>query len=163
MITRLKQLRKILDMNQTDFAGKLNMAQTSYSQIETGKNELTNKNIDLICLKFGVNEQWLRTGEGEIFRNVTVEGQELLDIFNRLCPEMQDFFIKMGRELLEKEKRLSFIPEKPETSSEPAPDAPEATPEPPQEAEILPYPEQEICEKRETPRTGPRLEDAPVG
>jgi hypothetical protein len=116
------------------------MAQTSYSKIETGQNELTNKNIDLICLKFGVNEPWLRTGEGEIFRNVTIEGHELLDIFNRLCPEMQDFFIKMGRELLEKEKRLSFTPEKNE-NSKPDPEAPQAPQE--VEPEVTPEPEPE--------------------
>jgi transcriptional regulator with XRE-family HTH domain len=43
-------------MNQFEFAKKLDMAQTSYSKIETGENKLTDKNISLICYVFGVNE-----------------------------------------------------------------------------------------------------------
>jgi transcriptional regulator with XRE-family HTH domain len=114
MKERLKSLRKALKMNQSEFSKGLEMAQNSYSQIETGQISLTDKNIALICLKYGVNEQWLRTGEGEIFITKdlaeTTEEKELLAIFRRLSDELREFFLDMGRKLLladEAKRRVS--------------------------------------------------------
>lgn len=64
---RLKLLRKKLNLNQTAFGEKVEIAQGHMTNIETGRRELTEKNIKLICMVFNVNEQWLRTGEGEMF------------------------------------------------------------------------------------------------
>jgi transcriptional regulator with XRE-family HTH domain len=106
MNERLKRLRKKLAMNQHEFAKKLDMAQTSYSKIETGENKLTDKNISLICYVFGVNESWLRTGAEDMFISKdlaeTPEERELLGIFRRLTEDMKDFFLNMGRELVKK-------------------------------------------------------------
>lgn len=65
---RIQHFRKdILDMNQTDFADKLGMKQTSVSGIERGSVAVTDRTIKTICLIFNVNENWLRTGEGPIY------------------------------------------------------------------------------------------------
>jgi len=85
-------------MTQAEFAAKLEMVQNSYSKIETGENSLTEKNIFLICLIFGVNESWLRTGEGEMFNPVSKPRDEdekkLLKMFRRLSPEMRAFVLR---------------------------------------------------------------------
>jgi transcriptional regulator with XRE-family HTH domain len=104
MNERLKKLRKLLDISQAEFAKNLNMAQNSYSQIETGKIAITNKNVELICLKYGVNKDWLCTGTGAMFikKDIaeTPEEEEILSIFRRLSDEMKDFLLDMGRKLV---------------------------------------------------------------
>ena len=77
VLDRLRVIRFVGKMNQTEFANRLKMAQNTYSHIETGKNPLTDKNISLICLTFGVNENWLRTGCGEMFTNPSPGGLSL--------------------------------------------------------------------------------------
>lgn len=65
---RIRYFRKdVLDMNQTEFADKLGMKQTSVSGIERESVAVTDRTIKTICLIFNVNEDWLRTGEGPIY------------------------------------------------------------------------------------------------
>ena len=110
MNKRLKELRKALKMTQAEFAAKLEMAQNSYSKIELGENSLTEKNIKLICLIYGVNETWLRTGEGGMFdiglkpKNEDEEG--LLYMFRLLSPEMQAFVLRKIDECLQLEQEF---------------------------------------------------------
>lgn len=67
MIERLKQLRKHLGMTQQEFADKISIQRSTYSKYEVGQNEPTSAVIALICDRCHVNEEWLRTGEGEMF------------------------------------------------------------------------------------------------
>lgn len=62
---RIKLLRKhYLKMTQEDFSKRLGLARNSVASYETGRREPTNAIIVSICREFGVNEVWLRTGEG---------------------------------------------------------------------------------------------------
>ena len=67
MIERLKQLRKHLGMTQQEFADKISIQRSTYSKYEVGQNEPTSAVIALICDRCHVNEEWLRTGAGEMF------------------------------------------------------------------------------------------------
>ena len=67
MNKRLKELRSKLGLSQSAFAEKIGIKQTSYSDIETGRRELTERNLNLICKEFSVDENWLRNGEGSMF------------------------------------------------------------------------------------------------
>jgi transcriptional regulator with XRE-family HTH domain len=173
---RLKRLCKEIGLNQAEFAKRITLKQGTYCDIENGKKNLTERNIKIICTEFGINENWLKYGTGEKFANgeyenenhLTQDETELLDIYQKLSPPIKKDVFKYARNMLDLQKLREKIatPEKeaePEIAPEPEPEAPQASPEPPQDAEILPYPEHESGEKRETPRTGPRLEDAPVG
>lgn len=73
MNERVKVLRKSLNLTLEKFGEQISMKKNSLSQIESGKNSLTERNVILICETFNVNEQWLRTGEGEMFREKTEE------------------------------------------------------------------------------------------
>jgi len=110
MNKRLRELRKILKLTQSEFAAKLEMAQNSYSKLETGENSLTDKNIFLICLIYDVNESWLRTGKGEMFNTVTKpkndEEKKLLEMFRILSPEMRVFVLKKIKECLQLDKEF---------------------------------------------------------
>jgi transcriptional regulator with XRE-family HTH domain len=106
MRERLKLIRKKLGLNQTEFAGRLGLRQTALSMVEVGATPLTDKNVKLICAAFNVNEGWLRTGRGEMFGSSPYV-KELLDIFERLTPDTQDFLMEMARKLLEYQEKTT--------------------------------------------------------
>lgn len=65
---RIRYLRKdVLGMNQTEFAERLGLKQGSFSSIESGSSTVTDRTIKAICMIFNVREEWLRTGEGEMY------------------------------------------------------------------------------------------------
>ncbi len=75
---RLKYLRKdILNYGQIEFGKKINLNSNSIvSQLENGTRTITDRTIADICREFNVNEEWLREGTGEIFKdtkNYTLE------------------------------------------------------------------------------------------
>ncbi|MCT6922773.1 helix-turn-helix domain-containing protein [Metasolibacillus sp.] len=67
MNERFKQLRLQVGLNQTDMANKLNLSQAHISALEKGTKIFTNRLVDDICRKFNASEEWLRTGNGEMF------------------------------------------------------------------------------------------------
>lgn len=67
MKDRIKNLRKSLDMTQQEFADRIGVKRNTIGQYEIGRNEPIDTVINLICREFGVNEEWLRTGNGEMF------------------------------------------------------------------------------------------------
>lgn len=68
MNSRLKELRKSLNLTQKQFGDVLGITNSAISDIEKGKASLTDRNISLICEKLNVNEEWLRYGKGDIYR-----------------------------------------------------------------------------------------------
>ena len=75
MNARLKELRNALNMTQQEFADKLNIKRGTIANYEIGRNEPIDAVISLICKEFNVNENWLRTGEGEMFAEVPAEDE----------------------------------------------------------------------------------------
>ena len=71
MKERLRLLRKSLDITQQEFADRIGIKRNSYANYETGRNTPIDAIILSICREFGVNETWLRTGEGEMFEEIT--------------------------------------------------------------------------------------------
>lgn len=71
MKDRLKKLRKELDLTQQAFADKIGMKQNTIAQYEMGRTTPSDAIIFSICREFGVNEKWLRSGEGEMFEELT--------------------------------------------------------------------------------------------
>lgn len=73
MKDRIKLVRTQKDLSQEKFAIELNLSRNFINQIESGKKSPSERTLKDICLKFGVNEEWLRTGEGEMFLPKTME------------------------------------------------------------------------------------------
>lgn len=67
MKDRLRELRKNLGLNQTEFGKKIGLKQATIGQMENGDRGITDRNITLICREFNVSELWLREGIGEMF------------------------------------------------------------------------------------------------
>lgn len=64
MKERIKILRDYLKLSQEELAKELGLKQGSYSDIERGKNALSGPVMELLRVKFGVNQVWIETGEG---------------------------------------------------------------------------------------------------
>lgn len=69
--SRIKELRKILGINQDLFANRISMSRSNLANIENGNVSLTDRVKNNIITEFNVNEEWFVTGKGEIFNNIT--------------------------------------------------------------------------------------------
>jgi transcriptional regulator with XRE-family HTH domain len=73
MDERIKAIRKALGLTQQEFADRLGIQRSTIAQYETGRNNPIDAVVSLICREYNVDEVWLRTGEGEMFRPRTRE------------------------------------------------------------------------------------------
>ena len=71
MKDRIRDLRKALQMTQQEFAAKIGASRNSIASYETGARVPLDSVLTLISRTFNVNETWLRTGEGQMFNEVT--------------------------------------------------------------------------------------------
>lgn len=79
-------------MNQTDFAKSLGMSRPAYAMYEIDRVTPSDSIIELVCMKYKVNPEWLRNGEGDPWDKR--EGDlsvELRDILNGEDP----FFVSV--------------------------------------------------------------------
>ncbi len=65
---RIRKLRKTLDLTQQKFGERIGIKGNTVAQYELGRNEPVDAVFSLICREFDVREEWLRTGEGEMFK-----------------------------------------------------------------------------------------------
>ena len=109
---RLKYLRKnLLGLTLEKFGEQLGVTKTAISLIESGKNTLTEQNIIAICKtswngKY-VNEDWLRTGEGEVFLEPPEEDEffkYVAQLSNR--EEVRAAIIALGRRPREEQETI---------------------------------------------------------
>ncbi|HTF02526.1 MAG TPA: helix-turn-helix domain-containing protein [Bacteroidia bacterium] len=66
---RIKNLRKELGLNQTEFAQRIGITQTSLSQIEGEKNGISYDVYKAIVNEFAVDPTWLMDGIGNMLRS----------------------------------------------------------------------------------------------
>jgi transcriptional regulator with XRE-family HTH domain len=65
MNERIKAIRKKLGLSQTDFAERIAISRSALAKIESGENRPSERTQLLICDKFGIDPNWLHTGQGE--------------------------------------------------------------------------------------------------
>ena len=101
---RLTTLREKLGINKSELARKLNLTPQAISSIELGKATLTDRNIDHICLVFGIREGWLRYGTGEMYADKESKLKlELMQIFDDLSPVSRKMLLNLARTMFETE------------------------------------------------------------
>lgn len=100
---RIKELRKETGLNQTDFGKKIEVAQGYLTNIETAKRPATEKIIKIICLQSWdgktVNENWLRSGEGEMFEQLT-EQQKIMKYTAMLLKDTDSVVVNAIKNLI---------------------------------------------------------------
>ena len=106
MEARLKAVRKAIGLTQQEFAARLGIKRGAVANYEIGRNAPIDAVISLICREFGVNETWLRTGEGEMFAPIDPENQ-LMEWAGRVLADSSDSFrarfVRMMMGLTDKE------------------------------------------------------------
>lgn len=90
MNERIAELIRALGLRQMEFAKRLSLSQPFVSALCSGSKTPSERTVYDICREFNVNEHWLRTGEGEMFRPQTTE-QELYALLGDLMADKPDF------------------------------------------------------------------------
>lgn len=103
MDERIKLLRKETGLTQQEFADRLGVARNNIAGYETKKRSPSDAVISLICAKFNVNETWLRTGEGEMFEELTEQEKTmkyvarlLKDVDSKVASAIKAFIVTYG-------------------------------------------------------------------
>ena len=91
MKNRIIEIRKAKGYSQQQFADRLNIKRGTIANYECGRNVPIDAVIKLICKEFNVNEEWLRTGEGEMFIPMDRES-EIAKLTVSLLTEQSDSF-----------------------------------------------------------------------
>lgn len=89
---RVRNVRKSLDLTLEKFGEKLGVKKNAISQIENGRNSLTDQMTKAICREFNVDYIWLTTGEGEMF----IDSDDMLyEKFDRIMAGENDLHKKL--------------------------------------------------------------------
>lgn len=105
---RIKEIRKTLNLTLEKFGEKLGVKKNTVSQLENGRNSLTEQMAKAICREFNVNYEYLVNGEGDMFSNLpqTILDdlclQYDLDALDRLIVEMYIDLPPQDREVVKK-------------------------------------------------------------
>lgn len=101
MRSRIKQLRKELKLSQQEFGKKILISGSQIGSYETNRREVPERVIRDICNIFNINESWLLTGEGEMYKP-TPQLSELINLIDNFPITKEDVFkIKTVKALLE--------------------------------------------------------------
>lgn len=121
MNERIRSLIKALKIKQAEFAQRIGVSRPFVSELCSGAKNPSDRTIADICREFGVNEHWLRTGEGDMFvnpsreeevmrfaatviRNPSSEFQrQALAVLAKLTPEQWQLMEEMARKLLQEQ------------------------------------------------------------
>lgn len=121
MNERIRSLIKALKIKQAEFAQRIGVSRPFVSELCSGAKNPSDRTIADICREFGVNEHWLRTGEGDMFvnpsreeevmrfaatviRNPSSEFQrQALSLLAKLTPEQWQLMEEMDRKLLQEQ------------------------------------------------------------
>lgn len=93
MNERIKKLRKALNLTQQDFAERIGTTQNNIANYESGRRNPSGAAINNICKEFSVNETWLRSGEGEMFLQISRD-QEIAEFIGKALSTEEDTFKK---------------------------------------------------------------------
>lgn len=90
---RIKEVRKALGLTLDKFGERVGMKKSSLSQVENCTNAVSGQLRTAVCREFHVREEWLRTGEGEMFEERTPD-QAIVDFAADLVNVDDDVFKK---------------------------------------------------------------------
>ena len=88
---RIKALRERLGKSQDEFGKDIGLTRNYISLIENGQRNLSDQSINVLCSLYNVNEEWLRTGNGEMFVPETKDEQISKMLADVLKCEDSDF------------------------------------------------------------------------
>lgn len=69
MNSRIKEIRENMEMTQESFGNRIGSARNTIAKYENGNRTPSNAVVLAICKEFGINEEWLRYGTGDKWKN----------------------------------------------------------------------------------------------
>lgn len=125
---RVNEVRKRAQLTMDQFGERLGVTKTAISYVVNGKRSLTEQMLKSICREFDVNENWLRTGEGDMPRKLSEEEEiatlvsdvleegkenpfygiilEIIRTYNELSPASQAVLREASQKLVENLSRV---------------------------------------------------------
>lgn len=119
---RIKMVRKARNCTQQKFADELKLKRNTIANYEIGKIMPSDRTILDICKSFKVNEEWLRTGIGDMDAEMSPSDeisaflgeilsdkpdfrQQLISVLARLSLDEWKLLEKMSEELMKEQKK----------------------------------------------------------
>nr|DAH89439.1 MAG TPA: helix-turn-helix domain protein [Caudoviricetes sp.] len=99
MNERIALVRKSLGLTQEKFAEQVGLSRNFMWMIESGTRVPSDRTISDICREFNVNEKWLRTGEGEMFNQIT-RSEKITSFLTEITEDEGDDFKRRFVEML---------------------------------------------------------------
>lgn len=91
MNERIKLLRKELNLSQELFADRLGLTKNYISLVENGNRNLSEQSQKILCSLYNVNEEWLKSGTGEMFCQID-KNDEISKLFGEVIKEDDGYF-----------------------------------------------------------------------
>ena len=99
---RIKEIRQTVKLTQLKFANRIAISTSYLAEMELDVKKVNERTIRLISLEFGVDEHWLKTGEGSMFSGETdAQIATVTSLFRSLSPQFQECAVKQLNELTE--------------------------------------------------------------
>ena len=107
---RIKVLRSMLNLSQVEFSERVFLSKSFYGDIEIGKKKVNDRIIFIVSKQFNVNEEWIRTGNGEMFIDTSpdMRKERLLEIYNQLEGSLRDCLVEQSGVLLKLQKNDEY-------------------------------------------------------
>ncbi len=102
MNERIKEIRKKEALTLKQFGKKLGVSDSAISRIENGDRNLTEQMLLSVCREFNVNEEWLRTGKGDMY---IIPIEEEAEIISELI-EKDNPIYDLVKDIVRKYKKL---------------------------------------------------------
>ncbi len=116
---RVRSIRKQLGLNQTEFAARIGMTQGYITSIERGTRDVNSRLVKLICETYSVSENWLVTGDGDMFQDndhlllanltrkhkLSSAATALLAAFFKLTAQQRDATLVFLKRMIDKNKK----------------------------------------------------------
>jgi transcriptional regulator with XRE-family HTH domain len=84
-----------LGFSQLKFADGIKLSKTYQGNIELGRQPVNDRIIKLISMTYGANEEWLKTGAGDMFDKIEDHKlRQIIDIFKKLDDTGQDCILE---------------------------------------------------------------------
>lgn len=99
MNERIALVRKSLGLTQEKFAEQVGLSRNFMWMIESCTRVPSDRTISDICREFNVNETWLRTGEGEMFNQIT-RSEKITSFLTEITEDEGDDFKRRFVEML---------------------------------------------------------------
>ena len=91
MKNRIKELRESLGKSQGELAKDLGLSRNYISLVENGNRNLSEQSQKVLCSLYNVNEEWLKSGTGEMFCHID-KNDEISKLFGEVIKESDGDF-----------------------------------------------------------------------